>query len=177
MHFSAAATFLIGAVSVAAQMSFPAVCTSECTPFGTALISKCMVTPSTANSMDTSLKIAACFCEQYAAGPGQICVTCIGNQPSLAGKNSTVLFTTLATQCTNPNDPTFSAAAATIDPIVRDAVVQNVVSPSSATTAGVVAANNAVPASVTAKTTSGSVSRWASSAALGAVAAVFVTLL
>ncbi|KAJ3244900.1 hypothetical protein HDU77_009677 [Chytriomyces hyalinus] len=178
MHFSAAAaaTFLIGAVSVAAQMSFPAVCTSECTPFGTALISKCMVTPSSANTMDTSLKIAACFCEQYAAGPGQTCVTCIGNQPSLAGKNSTVLFTTLATQCTNPNDPTFSAAAATIDPIVRDAVVQNVVSPSSATTAGV-AANNALPASVTAKTTSGSVSRWASSAALGAVAAVFVTLL
>ncbi|KAI8830908.1 hypothetical protein BJ741DRAFT_329265 [Chytriomyces cf. hyalinus JEL632] len=134
------------------------------------------LSPHQTNSMDTSLKIAACFCEQYAAGPGQICVTCIGNQPSLTGKNSTVLFTTLATQCTNPNDPTFSAAAGTIDPIVRDAVVQNVVSPSSASTS-VTANNAAVPASVTAKTTSGSVSRWASSAALGAVAAVFVTLL
>ncbi|KAJ3225540.1 hypothetical protein HDU81_007794 [Chytriomyces hyalinus] len=130
-----------------------------------------------ANSMDTSMKIAACFCEQYAAGPGQTCVTCIGNQPSLAGKNSTVLFTTLATQCTNPNDPTFTAAAGTIDPIVRDAVVQNVVAASSASSAGVTGSPVAAASVAAGKTTSGSVSRWASSAALGAVAAVFVTLL
>ncbi|KAJ3220469.1 hypothetical protein HDU81_011401, partial [Chytriomyces hyalinus] len=132
--------------------------------------------------METSVKIATCFCDQYAAGSGQTCVACIGNQPSLAGKASTVLFTTLATQCTNPNDPVYSAAAVTIDPIVRDAVVQNVVVAGSANSTGAGmgggmgggTGSSSRVASVVPKTTtsasSWAVSRWASIEAFGAIA-------
>ncbi|KAJ3247043.1 hypothetical protein HDU78_005444 [Chytriomyces hyalinus] len=185
--FSATAAILMSAVSVAAQISFPSVCANECSLFGSVLIAKCVMTPLSTNTMETSAKIATCFCDQYGAGSGQTCVACIGNQPSLAGKASTVLFTTLATQCTNPNDLTYTAAAATIDPIVRDAVVQNVVVAGSnaagtgSGTGGGMGGNSSsrVVASVAPKTTtpasSWAASRWAGSAeAFGAVAAAVV---
>ncbi|KAI8842036.1 hypothetical protein BJ741DRAFT_593948 [Chytriomyces cf. hyalinus JEL632] len=188
--FSAtAAAILMSAVSVAAQISFPSVCANECSLFGSVLIAKCVMTPLSTNSMETSAKIATCFCDQYAAGSGQTCVACIGNQPSLAGKASTVLFTTLATQCTNPNDLVYAAAAVTIDPIVRDAVVQNVVVAGSnaagtgGSMGGGMGAGNSSSrvSSVVPKTTtpasSWGTSQWASIEAFGAVAGVVVAFL
>ncbi|KAJ3077096.1 hypothetical protein HDU98_008531 [Podochytrium sp. JEL0797] len=112
------------AVTNAQSIQFPSVCQSACTPFGNALMQSCMVTPTSTDVSITANKIAACFCTQYSSGGGIACATCIGNAPTLAGLNSTTLFTTLVADCAA--DMTGATAAVVIAPIISAAVIQNV---------------------------------------------------
>ncbi|KAJ3027723.1 UNVERIFIED_CONTAM: hypothetical protein HDU68_003255 [Siphonaria sp. JEL0065] len=124
MQFQLLALAAAAAIANAQSIQFPAVCQAQCTPFGNALMGSCMTTPTSTDVSVTALKIAVCFCNQYGAGGGVACATCVGNEPTLVGKNSTVLFTSLVASCVS--DTTSAGAAKLIEPIIHDAVLQNV---------------------------------------------------
>ncbi|KAJ3225539.1 hypothetical protein HDU81_007793 [Chytriomyces hyalinus] len=121
----------------AASLSFPSLCASQCSAFGAALTAKCVTSATTVQ--ETSQKIGLCFCTQYASAGGVDCLTCIGN--SYPDKNSTDLFKTLGTDCSQ--DGTGALIGASIAPVIKDAVLQNAVASGTTTTSAVAAASTA----------------------------------
>ncbi|ORY39028.1 hypothetical protein BCR33DRAFT_720291, partial [Rhizoclosmatium globosum] len=157
----------IAAIANAQTIQFPQVCSSQCAQFGTALTGSCMTSPTSTDVSVTANKIAACFCGQYsqAASGGSNCANCIGNAASLSGKNSTQLFINLVALCAN--DISGGSAAPFIAPIIKDAVLANVVT----TTAGASSTGAAVVAGTTTK--SGAVELAMSAAAIVAALSLF----
>ncbi|KAJ3085185.1 hypothetical protein HK100_009135, partial [Physocladia obscura] len=87
-----------------------------------------------------ALSIASCFCTQYSNG-GPACATCIGNAPSLVGKNSTTLFETLIADCAS--DSTGASAATVVQPIIKAAVLADIAASSSSSSSSSSSATSA----------------------------------
>ncbi|KAI8842037.1 hypothetical protein BJ741DRAFT_593950 [Chytriomyces cf. hyalinus JEL632] len=111
-----------------AAITFPSLCSTQCADFGNGLTSKCVTAATTVP--ETSQKIGLCFCKQYATSGGVDCLTCIGN--SYPDKNSTDLFKALGNGCLV--DGTGVQTGAAIAGVIRDAVLQNAVDATAATT-------------------------------------------
>ncbi|KAJ3249318.1 hypothetical protein HDU77_007782 [Chytriomyces hyalinus] len=114
----------------AAAINFPSLCSMQCADFGSALTSKCVTAATTVP--ETSQKIGLCFCKQYATSSGADCLTCIGN--SYPDKSSTDLFKALGKGCSV--DVTGGQTGLAIAGVIRDAVLQNAVEATTATTTG-----------------------------------------